>query len=152
MLAQNQPQQKNSSSLDPLDPYRAKGLLVEKQILQDSGFTYSTTEVCSLLKIDPAQLESMRQQRKLVGLPLENGDRVYPQWQFVKTWFFRYRILKGLDLVLAALNHADSWEQVAFLLDPLAATDISTPLAALQAGKISQVLTVAHNFGRHGAA
>jgi hypothetical protein len=152
MLAQNQPQQKISSPVDPLAPYRTKAVEVEKKILQDAGITYSVAKVCSLLKIDPAKLESMRQQHKLVGLPLENGDRVYPQWQFVKAWFFRYRILRGLDLVLAALNHSDSWEQVAFLLDPLVATDISTPLAALQDGQIAQVLTAAHNFGCQGTA
>jgi hypothetical protein len=138
-------------SSDPLAKYEQRGLEIEQQILEDAGDCYPSVKAAQMLGITEPMLETLRQQHKIVGLPISNGNYVYPSWLFVKTWFFRYRLIKGLNLVLSALPESDSWEQVAFLLDPLISVEMSTPLAGLQSGKIDLVVSIARSFGDHGA-
>ncbi len=137
---------------DPLASYKQGGLEVKRQLLAAEGGYYASDRAAALLSISESALTELRQQSKIIGLPLANGSYVYPQWQFVKTWFFRHRLLKGLDRVLAALSDSDSWTQAAFMLDRLISTEMVTPLDSLRQGKIDLVIATAKSLGEQGAA
>jgi hypothetical protein len=137
---------------DPLASYKQGGLEVKRQLLAAEGGYYVRDRASTLLGISESALTALRQQSKIIGLPLADGNYVYPQWQFVKTLFFRHRLLKGLDRVLAALSDSDPWIQAAFLLDRLISTEMTTPLEGLRQGKIDLVIAIAKSFGDHGVA
>jgi hypothetical protein len=137
---------------DPLAAYKHDGLEIKRELLAAEGGYYSAEDAARLLTIGESELTRLRQQSKIIGLPLENGSYVYPKWQFTKTWFFRRRPLKGLDLVLAALEDSDPWMQAAFMLDRLISTEMTTPLNGLHQGKISLVVATAKGLGEQGAA
>lgn len=139
-------------SIDPLTSYKQGGLEVKRQLLAAEGGYYTRDRAAALLGINEAALTALRQQSKIIGLPLANGSYVYPQWQFVKTWFFRHRLLTGLDLALTALNDSDPWVQAAFMLDRLISTEMATPLEGLRQGKTGLVIATAKSFGEPGAA
>jgi hypothetical protein len=137
---------------DPLASYKQGGLEVKRQLLAAEGGYYTSDRAAALLGINETALTALRQQSKIIGLPLAVGSYAYPQWQFVKTWFFRHRVLKGLDLALAALTGVDPWTQAAFMLDRLISTEMATPLDGLRQGKIDLVISTAKSFGEQGAA
>jgi hypothetical protein len=139
-------------SVDPLASYKQGGLEVKRQLLAAEGGYYVSDRAAALLGINETALTALRQQSKIIGLPLADGSFVYPQWQFVKTWFFRHRLLKGLDRVLAALPDSDPWIQTAFMLDRLISTEMATPLDGLRQGKIDLAIATAKSFGEQGAA
>jgi hypothetical protein len=137
---------------DPLVSYKQGGLEVKRQLLAAEGGYYTSDRAAALLTISETALTALRQRSKIIGLPLADGSYVYPQWQFVKTLFFRHRLLKGLDRVLAALADSDPWMQAAFMLDRLISTEMTTPLDGLRQGKIDLVIATAKSFGEQGAA
>jgi hypothetical protein len=139
-------------SFDPLSRYKQGGLEVKRQLLAAEGGYYVSDRAATLLGISEYALTELRQQSKIIGLPLADGSYAYPQWQFVKTWFFRHRRLKGLDRVLATLSDSDPWMQAAFMLDRLISTEMATPLDGLRQGKIDLVIATAKSFGEQGAA
>lgn len=139
-------------SVDPLASYKQGGLEVKRQLLAAEGGYHTGDRAAALLSITEASLTALRQQSKIIGLPLADGSYVYPQWQFVKTWFFRHRLLKGLDRILAALSDSDPWIQAAFMLDRLISTEMATPLDSLRQGKIDLVIATAKSLGEQGAA
>jgi hypothetical protein len=138
--------------LDLLASFKQGGFEIKRQLLAAEGGYYTSDRAAALLGISESALTSLRQQSKIIGLPLADGSYVYPQWQFVKTWFCRHNLLKGLDLVLAALSELDPWIQVAFILDRLISTEMTTPLDGLCQGKIALVIATAKGFGEQGVA
>jgi hypothetical protein len=139
-------------SFDPLASYKQGGLEVKRQLLAAEGGYCTSDRAAALLGINETALTALRQQSKIIGLPLADGSYAYPQWQFVKTWLFRHRLLKGLNLALAALGDSDPWTQAAFMLDRLISTEMATPLDGLRQGKIDLVIDVAKSFREQGAA
>jgi hypothetical protein len=139
-------------SFDPLASYKQGGLEVKRQLLAAEGGYYTSDRAAALLGINETALTALRQQSKIIGLPLADGSYAYPQWQFVKTWLFRHRLLKGLNLALVALGDSDPWVQAAFMIDRLISTELVTPLDGLRQGKIDLVISTAKSFGEQGAA
>jgi hypothetical protein len=139
-------------SFDPLASYKQGGLEVKRQLLAAEGGYYTSDRAAALLGINETALTALRQQSKIIGLPLADGSYAYPQWQFVKTWLFRHRLLKGLNLALVALGDSDPWVQAAFMIDRLISTEMATPLDGLRQGKIDLVISTAKSFGEQGAA
>jgi hypothetical protein len=68
----------------------------------------------------------------------------YPAWQVG---------LPHLEEVLQALGDRDSWEKIAFFLNPSALLRDRTPLEVLREGKrdINEVLRAASAYGEQGA-
>jgi hypothetical protein len=125
---------------------------VEERLLAAEGGCYLSNEAAELLGITEKELEQLRQTDKIIGLPVQEDRHVYPRWQFKKRLLWGYRILPGLDEVLSEFPESDPWMRAAFLLNSCMSVDLSTPLAGLKAGKLSQVLLLTHRFGEHGAA
>jgi hypothetical protein len=141
---------KRDKNSDPLASYKQGGLEVKRQLLAAEGGCYVSDRAATLLGISESALTALSQQSKIIGLPLADGSFVYPQWQFVKTLFSRYRLLNGLDRVLAVISDSDPWIQTAFMLDRLISTEMTTPLDGLRQGKIDVVITIAKSLGEQG--
>ena len=68
---------------------------------------------------------------------------LYPSWQFG---------LKGLEVVLSALEGQDFWGRVSFFLNPNDVLEDATPLEVLtKGGNIDEVIRAAKVYGEHGA-
>lgn len=124
---------------------------VKDLLLSAEGGYYLSAEAAKLLGISEQKLEELRQTDKIIGLPIQNGNQVYPKWQFTKRFPWGYRILRGLDEVLAKFPSKSPWMRAGFMLNNVS-VEMTSPLAGLQAGKIAQVVDLANNFGEHGAA
>jgi hypothetical protein len=151
MLAQNPTVNPDRASQDLLDAYRTRGLVVVQEIRSKLGNLHSSEVAANLLSLSLDELETFRKANKILGLPVADSQWEYPSFQIVQT-AAGSGLLSGLDLVLAALKDSDAWEKAAFLIDPLASTIMSTPLAAIQAGRIEEVVTLAQGFGEQGTA
>ncbi len=113
-----------------------------QHLLAAAGGTVRAGVVAKRLGVPAAMVDHLRQAGRLLAIPDGRGYR-YPSWQFEGRG-----VLAGLPTVLAALQGADAWQQVAFVLTPQAALGGQRPLDQLRAGAVSEVLRVA----RHGNA
>jgi hypothetical protein len=127
-------------------------LTVKERLIRAEGGYYLSGEAAKLLGITEPQLEQLRQTDKIIGLPVKDGRYVYPKWQLTKRWFWGYRVISGLDEVLAAFPDDSPWMRAGFMLDNGVSVELASPLAGLKAGKIQQVLTLVKGFGEHGAS
>jgi hypothetical protein len=153
MLADNkhtQPIDRNITT-DPTAPVKSS-LTVKERLIRAEGGYYLSGEAAKLLGITEPQLEQLRQTDKIIGLPVKDGRYVYPKWQLTKRWFWGYRVISGLDEVLAAFPDDSPWMRAGFMLDNGVSVELASPLAGLKAGKIPQVLTLVKGFGEHGAS
>jgi hypothetical protein len=71
----------------------------------------------------------------------------YPSWQFEGRG-----VLAGLPTVLATLQGADPWQQIAFVLTPQPEFGDQRPLDQLRAGAVSAVLRVTRRRDGAGCA
>jgi hypothetical protein len=96
------------------------------------------------LRITRQAVDKRRKERKLLGVELGKKGFRYPAWQIG---------LPHLEEVLEALGDRDSWEQIAFFLNPSALLEDRTPREILQEGKhnIDDVLRAASVYGEQGA-
>jgi hypothetical protein len=122
----------------------------ERLLKAEGGFLVSE-KAAKLIGITQVELEKNRQAEKIIGLPTNDGEYVYPKWQFVKKFLWGHQILPNLDKVLSEFPAHDPWVQAAFMLNDSTPAGFKNPLDGLKAGKLSQVLSLARCFGEHGA-
>lgn len=125
---------------------------VKIEIMNAEGGCYWAKTLAEKLDIDEQQVETLRQENKIIGLPIKEGGFVYPKWQFVLGSDGHYKPLDGLDRVLALLRYSGPWGKAAFMLDRHISDYITTPLDGLREGKIDLVLEVAEGRYTQGAA
>ena len=123
-----------------------RGEEAKKRFLSKQGGTLTSTEVCSVLACSSLELETMRLNRRVLGLSV-NEELVYPAWQFIDG-----KVLLGLDQVLAVLKEDGAWTQMLFLLTGDIRLEGATPLEKLQKGEIEPVVWAAKCYGSHSAA
>jgi hypothetical protein len=123
----------------------------KKLMLTANGGHYLSGEVAKLLNISEQRLEELRQTNKIIGLPCPDGGYVYPKWQITNRFLWGHQLLRGLDEVLAKFPSKSPWMRAGFMTSNVS-VDLASPLAGLQAGKISQVVALVEDFGEHGAA
>lgn len=129
---------------DPLAGARLRGLEAKRKLIEAEGGALSSAQAARLLRITRQAVDKRRKEGKLLAVELGKKGFRYPAWQFG---------LSGLEKVLAALKDRDSWEQLAFFLNPSAVLEDRTPLEVLQQGKgdIADVLRAASVYGEQGA-
>jgi hypothetical protein len=129
---------------DPLVGARLRGLEVKRNLVEAEGGALSTAETAKALRITRQAVDKRRKERKLLGVEVGKKGFLYPAWQIG---------LSHLDDVLQALGDRDSWEQLAFFLNPSALLGDRTPLEVLREGKhdIDDVLRAASAYGEQGA-
>lgn len=81
----------------------------------------------------------------VIALPVDEGQYVYPTWQFANGAF-----IFGLDVTLAALNTEDPWAQAAFLLN--CTERGQSPLDLLQRGDVAGAVKEATFLSAQGDA
>jgi biotin operon repressor len=129
---------------DPLAGARLRGLEAKRRLLEAEGGALSTAEIAKALRITRQAVDKRRKERKLLGVEVGKKGFRYPTWQIG---------LPHLEEVLKALGDRDSWEQIAFFLNPSALLEDRTPLEVLQEGNhdIDDVLRAASVYGEQGA-
>jgi hypothetical protein len=129
---------------DPLAGTRLRGLEAKRKLLEAEGGALPTAQIASALQITRQAVDKRRKDRKLLGVELGKKGFRYPAWQIG---------LPHLEEVLEALGDRDSWEQIAFFLNPSALLEDRRPLDILQEGKhdIDDVLRAASVYGEQGA-
>jgi hypothetical protein len=118
----------------------------KEQLLAAEGGCYLSNQAAELLNVSESELQEWRETDQLIGLPLKDGTFVYPKWQFAEN-----SILPGLAAVLAQFPYKSPWGRAAFMLDTWLSLGLGTPLAGLQAGKLSEVLALVNCIGEQGA-
>jgi len=130
---------------DPLAGARLRGLEAKRKLVEAEGGALSTAQIAKALQITRQAVDKRRKERKLLGVEVGKKGFRYPAWQIG---------LPHVEKVLEALGDRDSWEQIAFFLNPSALLGDRTPLEILQEGKhdiIDDVLRAASVYGEQGA-
>jgi hypothetical protein len=129
---------------DPLAGARLRGLEAKRKLVEAEGGALSTAETAKVLRITRQAVDKRRKERKLLGVEVGKKGFRYPAWQIG---------LSHLEEVLKALGDRDSWEQIAFFLNPNALLEDRTPLEILQEGNhdFDDVLRAASVYGEQGA-
>lgn len=129
---------------DPLAGARLRGLEAKRKLVEAEGGALPTAEVAKALRITRQAVDKRRKERKLLGMELGRKGFRYPAWQLG---------LPHLEQVLDALGDRDSWERIAFFLNPSALLQDRTPLDVLREGThdLDDVLRAASVYGEQGA-
>ena len=92
-------------------------------------------------KANPETVRKAARERRLISVRDGHGDMLFPVWQFAETG----GALPGLPLVLNALEERPGYSDITPFVFFLQAhpTTRGTPLAALRAGRIEQVIAAA---------
>jgi len=131
---------------DPLADARLRWIRDRQRLLTSEGQPLVTRAVCDVLGVTRQAISKARGDGRLVGVPNGRGGYLYPVWQFGPSG-----PLKGLRDIHRLLDN-DPWTVIAFVLAPNPRLDDDTPLQALRAGRLPDVLRAAHAYGEHGAA
>lgn len=131
-------------SHDPLAGARLRGLDAKRKLVEAEGGALSTAQIAKALHITRQAVDKRRKERKLLGVELGKKGFRYPARQIG---------LPHLEEVLESLGDRDSWEQIAFFLNPSALLEDRAPLQVVQEGErdIDDVLRVASAYGEQGA-
>ncbi len=111
-----------TASPQPVSPTNHRTV---SHLVDAAGGTVRAGAVAKRLGVPVAMVDHLRQVGRLLALPDGRGYR-YPSWQFEGRG-----VLAGLPTVLAALQGADPWQQMAFVLTPQAALGGQRPLDQL---------------------
>jgi hypothetical protein len=134
---------------DPLRPARLRGLQAARALLNREGGTLTAEEVAKHLGVTRQAVDKKRHAGKLLAVTRGSRSVLYPAWQFTPQG-----ILPGLEAVLRALdeNKTDPWAKLSFFLGENLRLGGDSPLTALRAGRVEEVIVAARSFGEHGAA
>ncbi len=132
---------------DPLAQARIRGLQERDRLLSAEGGTLTGEQVAAHLHLTRQAVNRRRKQGALVGVDAGRHGYLYPAWQFGQggtvTW---------LKPVLETLGAHDPWMQQAFMVNRNIRLEGLSPIDALRAGRLENVLRVARTYGEHGAA
>jgi hypothetical protein len=131
-------------SPDPLRAARSRAAKKMAELVKAEGGPMGADEVAEHLGISRAAVDKRRRNDALLGI--QDGARAvrYPSWQFVPTG-----VLAGVPEALGAIGVEDPWMRLQFFLSPDGDLGV-TPLAALRAGRVEEVVSAAAKYGRLG--
>lgn len=92
-----------------------------------------------------AEGDLRRRNHRLIGLPVGRHGYRYPAWQLGPVGIWPW-----VPQVIHALAPHDPWQQVFFLLSPHPDLEGETPLHALGAGRIDEVVALARTYAAYG--
>lgn len=134
-------------SVEPLAPAFIRGIEAKRRLIEENGGTLTAEKAGEILGITRQAVDKRRRAGTLIGLSTGRYGYRYPVWQFTESG-----TLPGLEEALSALASHDEWMQAAFLTGKNPRLKGRTPVEALKAGKLDQVLNAAQVYGEHGAA
>jgi hypothetical protein len=137
-------QVESAKKVDPLAGAKLRGLLARQDLLPAKS-VLSADDVAGRIGLTRQAVDKRRRAGHLLAVQTERRGYCYPDWQLKGD-----RVLSGLETVLEALGGHDPWMKLRFFL----AKSIRlgrTPLDALRAGKVDEVVAAARAYGEHGA-
>ncbi len=123
-----------------------QGFQERDRLLKAEGGVLPVDTVAGHLRITRQAVDKRRRAGTLLALPTGRRGFAYPAWQLGPQG-----TLPGLERVLKALRHHDPWMKCVFLLNPNGELGEESPLVALRAGRLDEVLRLAEAFGEQGA-
>jgi|GEM_PF-366438 len=121
---------------------------IKKMLLLSSGKPLTISAVASKLFTSEEQVETLRKNSALMGIPVEGYSYLYPAFQFQEDG----SILPSLDKLLQSLDRFDVWMQLQFLQTGDLLLAGATPIDVLRQGKLEKVLFAAENYAEMCAA
>jgi hypothetical protein len=116
-----------------------------KSLLAARGGCIFEAEVVDLMGLEDASIvDRWRNHRQIVFLRNENGEWVYPIWQFARK---HRRVMLGIRDCLAELSFESELEPLLFFLSNLQSLGGHNPLDSLRAGKIEAAIKAARQYG-----
>lgn len=134
---------------DALAAARARGVVMQRALLDAEGGTLGAQEVATLLGLTRQAVDLRNAQGKLLAIDLGLRRKLYPRWQFTEA-----SVLPGLEAVLGVLREGATppWSCVRFFLSRNERLGGQRPLDRLRKNDIKPVLAAAAAFDQHGAA
>ena len=121
---------------------------IKTKLLCSSGKPLTASAVARQLSLALEQIENLRHNGLLIGIPAEGYGCLYPAFQFQEDG----SIVAGLDKLLSSIDRFDVWMQLQFLQTGDLHLDGATPIDALKQGKLDRALFAAANYGEMRAA
>jgi hypothetical protein len=78
----------NSLSQIPQSAIIREPTSAKERLLEAEGGFLVSEKAAKLIGITQVELEKNRQAEKIIGLPINDGEYVYPKWQFVKKFLW----------------------------------------------------------------
>ncbi len=122
-----------------------RGLDARQQVLEAEGGTLSAEQMARRLHLTRQAVDLRRRNHRLIGLPVGRHGYRYPAWQLGPAGIWPW-VLQ----VIHTLTPHDPWQQVFFLLSPHPDLEGETPLNALRAGRIDEVVALARTYATYG--
>jgi hypothetical protein len=118
--------------------------LAMQNLLEERGGCIHTVEVADLLGFeDTSIVERWRNHRQIVAVRNEDGQWVYPIWQFARK---HKRVMLGIRDCLAELAYESEWEPLIFFLSCMESLGGHSPLDRLRTGKIEAAILAARQY------
>lgn len=129
------------AELDPTAALLAEGAKVKQELLERAGGAVGVSDVARILGITRQAVDKRRRAHRLIAVS-HGHDHAYPAAQFVDGG-----LVPGLDKALAAMPVADPWMRLEWLVTEDDELDGASPLDALKAGRIGDVVANAAGHG-----
>jgi hypothetical protein len=120
--------------LEPFAAAIARMAAVKADLAERAGGLLPATAVAAMLGVTRAAVDKRRAAGRLLAVKVR-GDWRYPAAQFAGC-----EAVPGLDEVIARKPNGTGWTILGFLLAPEAPLGGATPLEALRAGRLAEVL------------
>lgn len=127
--------------LDPTAALLAEGAEVKQKLLACAGGAVGVTDVARILGITRQAVDKRRRAHRLIAVS-HGHDYAYPAAQFAEGG-----LVQGLDRALVAMPARDPWMRLEWLLTADDELDGMSPLDALRAGRVQDVVANAAGHG-----
>jgi hypothetical protein len=119
--------------------------LAIQNLLAARGGCIREREVVALMGLEDASIiDRWRNHRQIVSARTDDGQWVYPIWQFARK---HKRVMLGIRDCLAELPFENEWEPLIFFLSSMESLGGHSPLDSLRAGKIEAAIMAARQCG-----
>lgn len=125
----------------------ARGVLARRRLEEAEGGAISTEEVAQNLDVTRQAVDLRRQKGQLTAWRTSEKRWRFPVWQFGSDG----RPLKGLAECIAATDLDNEWSAMIFFLSPAESLGGLRPLDLLREGRVSETVSYAERYDRHGA-
>lgn len=116
-------------------------------LLSQEGGCISQEKVSELLKVSEKEVEGLSKRGDLLAIARPGGGPEFPVWQFSHG-----KILRGFNKVIEALSDHNDLAKIRFFLAGNMYLSGRSPLDALRAGDLRDVIRAARSYLRQGAA
>lgn len=134
---------------DPLAEARLRGVEEQRRLLSEAGGVVGATEAAKIVGISRQAVDARQKKNRLLAVSTGRHGRRYPLCQFDEN--SEDKVVRGLDLALAAIDDDEGWMRLAFLLSPEERLGGARPLDALRSGETEAVEEAARAYGEQVA-